>query len=223
MIGNHRDWTSITYEPAMKSYGAEGLIARLPREASVLEIGCYDGAISRSIARQRPDTRVFGVDINEAAIADAQASARTERLENVRFEMRDALELPAAAFDAVVTIRVLTCFPEIDEWTALLQSIERCLRPAGEWHAIDFQFDVHNPVYADRYAAGERAGWRRGNFLVRKPCGQPLFIAHHHTEEDLALLRRQFLIDRFRRFEGHSMNGNPVAMFEQTARRRSVA
>src|SRR5580704_18192551 len=41
---------------------AEALAAQIPRNASVLDIGCGDGTIASLIARHRPDISIQGVE-----------------------------------------------------------------------------------------------------------------------------------------------------------------
>lgn len=224
LTGNHRDWRSIAYAPAVTAHYPGALIAELPRQASVLDVGCHDGFVSCYIARKCPAASVHGIDINPDAIVTARDRARSEGLDNVRFAVRDVLDpVPQESFDAVVTIRLLTCFPEINEWRALLHAITHRLKPRGWWYAVDYEFDERNTAYADRYAAGERAGWRRGNFRVTTLTGESLFIAHHHTAEELDLLRGMFTVSTFRRFESRSMHGNRAAMFELMGRPKESA
>lgn len=216
----YREWGSIVYAPVIAAHCPEDFVATVRRSASVLDLGCHDGAAAMEIARMRPDVAVLGIDINASAIEAASRVAERERVRNVSFEVRDVLrESPRQSFDAVLTIRVLTCLPDLSDWSALLGAIERLLSPGGRWYAVDYLFDSSNPAYAERYAAGERAGWRRGNFQV----ASPRFTAHHHTEEEIELLARRFAVRRFLRFESRSMHGNPASMFELIAARREGA
>ncbi|HYK03643.1 MAG TPA: class I SAM-dependent methyltransferase [Thermoanaerobaculia bacterium] len=220
--GTYRDWRAIDYRPALASHAPDALIAELPPHATVLEIGCNEGIVSCELAGRRPDVTVRGVDINGAAIEAARRRAADTALSNVAFAVDDALHA-AGSYDAVMAIRVLTCFPGAAEWEALVRAIVRLLRPNGLFYAIDYQLDETNPAYAARYAAGARAGWRRGTFRVSAASGEPLFVAHHHTEEEIACLSRMFTNVRIRRFQSLSMNGNPAAMFEFLGTRGEVA
>lgn len=81
------------------------LMATLPRErfASVLEIGCATGLVTRELAA-RAD-RVLAVDIAAAAID--RAAARLGGARHVSFSQRDATrDWPAGAFDLVVLSEV---------------------------------------------------------------------------------------------------------------------
>jgi len=65
-----------------------------------------------------------GIDVNDAAIGEATADAETRELRDVQFIVGDVLLEPNViephAFDAVVLIRVLTCFPDGRERVRLL-------------------------------------------------------------------------------------------------------
>ena len=220
--GTYRDWVGTRYMPVIEAHLPHALVAVLQPDARVLEIGCYDGIVSCFVAAQLPMATVQGVDINPAAVDAARLRASAGSLRNVRFEASDALTVQGV-YDAVITIRVLTCFPEAAEWHALIAAVERLLRPGGCWYAVDYAFDDANPAYARRYAEGERAGWRRGNFRVEATRGQTLFVAHHHTKEEIACLRERFGNATIRTFESRSMNGNPATMFELLGYREEAA
>lgn len=216
--GEHSDWSSISYEPAIEAHYPEPLTHALPAGARVLEIGCNQGIVCRYIARNRQDAVVRGIDINAEAIMRARSEAMHSRLTNVEFETCNVFDIKGT-YDAVVAIRVLTCFPHDEDLRALLETVERLLPVGGLFYAVDYIFDPANPAYADRYANGERAGWRRGTFRVDTASSELLFLAHHHTEEEIACMTRRFVPLSFRRFESLSMNGNPATLFELLGRR----
>ena len=68
--------------------------------ASVLDVGCGSGAVALALAHERPDLRVAGVDVSEAAVAVARANARRLGLD-VSFKVGDLLD-GAEPVDAVV-------------------------------------------------------------------------------------------------------------------------
>jgi len=214
--GSYRDWRVLPYEPVLAAHYPESLVELLPPRARVLEIGCHDGIVTCYLARRRPDVTICGVDINHTAIDAARARALDEGLVNVRFETCDVIAdaIGDDRFDAIVTIRLLTCFPRCDEWRRLLGAIRRLLVADGTWFGIDYLYDPTNDAYRGRYAAAEEAQWRLGNFQVHSPAGRPLFVAHHHTDGEIAFLSRIFSVRNVRRFQSLSMHGNRASMFE---------
>lgn len=217
---SYRDWESIDYRPVIEAHYPHALLSELPRSASVLEIGCNDGVVSCFVATERPDVTVHGIDVNVRAIAAARLRATQQQLDNMQFDVADVTKFPRRQYDAVITIRVLTCFPRTKEWDALLRVIARAVRPGGLWYAVDYLYDPANPAYRDRYRAGEAEGFRRGSFPVTSGAQ---FVAHHHTEEEIPCLTQPFENIRLRRFESLSMNGNRAAMFELLATRSGEA
>ena len=98
--------------------------AELPRDASVLEIGCGAG-FSAEYLRGR-FSRYLGVDYSEELIAWAR---RHHERDGVRFEAADAAHYePAEKFDAVLMIGVVHHFENIPR---MLSRIARFVRPGG--------------------------------------------------------------------------------------------
>lgn len=102
-------------------------IAEGVRGRTVLEIGCTDGHLSRTLARHA--AHVKGVDISDAGIGRATAVAEAEGITNCRFVCCDAHRLPFAddSFDACVAMSVLHHL----DLAHAVREIERVLRPGG--------------------------------------------------------------------------------------------
>jgi len=99
----------------------------------ILDIACGPGGWALEVAFQYPDTQVVGIDINPQMIQYAFAQARTRQLQNVTFEVVDALKpLPFSdgSFD-LVNARLLVGFMDQESWPRLLAECKRILRPGG--------------------------------------------------------------------------------------------
>ncbi|MEW1861812.1 class I SAM-dependent methyltransferase [Streptomyces sp. NPDC088194] len=86
----------------------DGLLAALkavPESGRVLDLACGVGEPAVTLARQRPDLRLTGIDISETQIAAARARATQLGIDGVRFEVMsmDALELGTGSVDAVMS------------------------------------------------------------------------------------------------------------------------
>ena len=106
----------------------DAVVSALPREGTLLDVGCGHGLISNEVALRSPRARVLGVDLSETKIASARASvgART----NVEFRVAPLEGVPESGFDAVSLIDVLYLVPE-GSWTPFLKNCLEKLRPGG--------------------------------------------------------------------------------------------
>lgn len=81
---------------------AEYVIRHAAHNASVCDIGVGSGAIALSIAFERPDIRVTGIDVSEKALKYARRNRSRYQLKNVRLRQGNLFQkLPAARFDVV--------------------------------------------------------------------------------------------------------------------------
>ena len=99
----------------------------------VLDIGCGPGGWAMEVAFQHPDMQVVGIDINPRMIQYAFAQARVRDLQNVSFEVMDALQ-PLAFHDNsfdLVNARLIFGFMDQLSWPRLLAECQRILRPGG--------------------------------------------------------------------------------------------
>jgi release factor glutamine methyltransferase len=69
----------------------EKALLRLPadEEFRVLDLGAGSGAVSLAIAKERPRTKVIGVDVSLAALEVARLNARLQKIPNVEFRESD--------------------------------------------------------------------------------------------------------------------------------------
>jgi len=192
---------------------------QLPEGSTALDVGCNKGGVSLFLAQH--GLNVLGVDINEAAIDEAKLRAAHAGLSgNANFRVADILiDPPSAPFDVVLLVRVLTCFPAAADWQALLRRAGALVGPQGYLYIHDFLLSPESANYRPRYAAGKRQGWRPGNFAVNAADGALSFIAHHHSEEEVASITAPWHRVHFSIHQSLSLNGNSCRMFEFLGRR----
>lgn len=210
-------WRSYDYRPTVVSFLPNSLVPLLPRGASVLDVGCREGAVCRFLAAVGFET--VGVDINPNSIAAAEAVVDDRSAIAPVFHVADFLTLDLGReFDAVTLSRVLTCFPELADWRRMLARARGAVKEGGLLYVHDFLYDPTNPAYRDRYEEGIARGWRRGCFEVRSG-DEVAFVAFHHDEEALTELESGYKRVFFSVHGGTSMTGNAVRMFEFIGRK----
>lgn len=220
-VSEQTDWSRIDYRPAIPDLIPDPVLQHVPHDSTVLDIGCNTGGNAIFLAGH--GFRVLGIDINAAGIEAARMRARELSVPgSVRFRVADILEEPVTGqFDVVLLIRVLTCFADLSEWEAVLRRASQLLKSLGYIYIHDFLTSPDNEAYRKRYEAGASLGWRAGNFQVNDARGNRLFVAHHHSPEEVDSIRAGFQTLSYRSHESLSMNGNACRMFEFLGQRRS--
>jgi SAM-dependent methyltransferase len=106
-------------------------IARLQPGDHVLDVGTGSGIAARAAARAvGPHGGVLGIDLSEGMIATARRSVAQWAGTPPAFRVMDAeaLDLPDAAFDAVVSLCAVSHFPNI---ARAITEMHRVLKPGG--------------------------------------------------------------------------------------------
>jgi len=222
-VGEYEDWRHIDYQPSIAELAPLVVTGQLPAGSTALDVGCNKGGVSLFLARH--GFNVLGIDINQAAINQAliyQAlNANAGLSGHADFRVADILvDPPSGPFDVVLLVRVLTCFPTVSAWQALLKGAGALVGPRGYLYVHDFLLSTDSGNYRARYAAGARQGWRPGNFAVHDAAGNLSFIAHHHSDEEVASITALWQHVHFSIHQSLSLNGNECRMFEFLGRRR---
>jgi 16S rRNA (guanine1207-N2)-methyltransferase len=71
-----------------------------PSEGTLLDLGCGYGPIALTMATRSPGSMVFGVDVNERALAAAERNATAAQLDNVKFQLVEETD-PGRRYDAI--------------------------------------------------------------------------------------------------------------------------
>jgi SAM-dependent methyltransferase len=158
----YRDWAEADDWPRLEWLAL--LEAELPDGSAVLELGCGAGVpVTRRLAERH---RVTAVDLSARQIELARSNAPA-----ATFVHGDALavELPAASFDAAVSLYLTGHVPR-DEQLELVRRVARWLRPGGLLLMTLTQGASDGVVEAD---------W----------LGAPMFFAGEEPETSLARVR----------------------------------
>ncbi len=118
-----------------------GLREKLQQGINVLDVGCGRGNALKRLAQTYPDSRFFGFDFSEEAIAVAQADVKALGLTNLRFDVQDA-----AAFNESKHYDLIFTFDAVHDQAypgQVLRNIARALKPDGIYFMQDIAGSSH--------------------------------------------------------------------------------
>lgn len=140
---------------------------------NILDYGAGSGSYSIPAAQLvGPTGKVYAADIHTLAISQIQKKALMKGLKNIHPILTDCnTQLPDASIDVVLLFYVLHDFKNPD---AILEELNRVLKPGGLLSIIDHKFDKDKVVSVIVNAAvnlklkdtGIRNGKRKGKMLI---------------------------------------------------------
>jgi len=188
---------------------ADWLSKRLNSGARILDLGCGTGrTLSRLLSSGYE--QAIGMDSSARMLAKCRADFPAAIL--ARCDGR-TIPLRGESTDAVLLLAVLTCTPGDAEQRALMDEIQRVLRPGGLLYISDFLLndDAGN---RERYERSRPEGSEYGVF-----CHAEGVVLRHHREEWIAELTASFQRLEYEPFWAVTMNGNRSAAFQYLGRR----
>jgi SAM-dependent methyltransferase len=214
-------WRSIDYRPTLREIPVDNLAPYLHSGQRALEIGCNRGRTALWLGRH--GLNVLGIDINGDAIVEARTSAHISNVKAHFIEGDFLDQTHLGKFDLLVMVRVLTCFSELGDWRTLLIRALECVAGDGLIYIHHFIASPENDAYRERYREAAQRGWRTGNFAVPGTEGGTLFIAHHHSVEELNEIMNPYEKVFLNIHDSLSLNGNTCRMFEFLGKRYASA
>ena len=172
---------------------------------TLLDVGCGVGSISLDLAEIVAPGQVVGVDADASQIDDACSAAVRRGVDNARFEVAEAYELPFPddAFDAALAHTLLI---HLHEPVRALRELRRVVRPGGVVAVSDDDFGTvvlspANPLIEEAVSL-----WIR---MLQHNGGNPYYARH---------LRRYLLDAGFARTEGHAVAADYHGTLDETRR-----
>lgn len=104
------------------------VLARVPNEGRLLEVGCGHGLFANEAALRSPDLFVVGIDPAPSKILWAKATVGSRT--NVVFRHCRVEELRERRFDVVAILDVLYLVPR-SSWVSFLRECRKRLQPGG--------------------------------------------------------------------------------------------
>src|ERR1017187_4685964 len=122
-LHGHHDSVLRSHRWRTPANSAGYLLAHLPPDADLLDVGCGPGTITAGLAALMPEGRVVGIDAVADVLLQARAEAQRQGAENATFEVGDVYHLgfADASFD-VVHAQVV----HVDRKSTRLNSSHRC-------------------------------------------------------------------------------------------------
>lgn len=180
--------------------GVKRLLAEVPPQSRVLDIGCGNGEFGRNLIASGRARAYLGLDFSAALLQAASASLVTEtgtaKFEYLYFDLAGSdweIVQTRGPFDLAVAFAVLHHLPGEELRLRTLCNIRRCLSSSGLFFHSEWQF-LRSPRLRARIQPWEMIGlsadqvdegdylldWRRG--------GSGLRYVHHFTPNELASL-----------------------------------
>jgi 2-polyprenyl-3-methyl-5-hydroxy-6-metoxy-1,4-benzoquinol methylase len=109
----------------------EPIFSRVPKGASVLDVGCGVGALLIGMALEGRVARGIGCDVSAGAVETAKTAAEEAGLSNLSFmTIRDVADAPQGPFDVVTVVDVMHHVPPAAQ-RAFFSGCARRVRPGG--------------------------------------------------------------------------------------------
>jgi 2-polyprenyl-3-methyl-5-hydroxy-6-metoxy-1,4-benzoquinol methylase len=108
----------------------DAILARVPDEGRLLEVGCGHGLFANEAALRHPKLGVLGIDPSAPKIAWAEKTARDRP--NVSFRVQPVEQVTETGFDAVAVLDVLYLVPR-SQWLEFLRACRARLRMGGRF------------------------------------------------------------------------------------------
>jgi cyclopropane-fatty-acyl-phospholipid synthase len=182
--------------------------AELADGQHILDLGCGWGSLALWAAARFPRARVTAISSSHTQRAHIEAAAASRGLANLIVRTADVrtLELPAAAFDRVVSIEM---FEHMRNYAALLRRIAGWLRRDGQLFVHVFAHHRHAYPFEDRGASD----WMAREFFTGGLM--PSVRLLHAFQDDLAIAREWQLDGRHYARTAEAWHDNLLAHRDQ--------
>lgn len=164
---------------------SEVMRPRISQMERIFDLGCGSGTWAMDRAREFPMCHFYGLDLSERMIKYAQVQAQANRVENVTFQVGDALDrLPYDdGFFDYVSGRLINVFIPHDRWLGnedkpgVLNECFRVLKPGGFIRLIGAERPLSNkPAHTQFCAMAAQVTVRYGVSFA--PDGQTFGICN---------------------------------------------
>ncbi len=175
--------------------GVTRLLGTLTGDESILDLGCGNGELARTLARRGHRAPYLGLDFSLSLLSDASAvpDSFPARFLQVDLTSDWALNVECLTFNVITCFATLHHIPSKELRLEILKTIRDLLAPNGRFIHSNWQF-LNSDKLRGRVQPWERIGltaadvdagdhlldWRRG--------GEGLRYVHQFSEEELSAL-----------------------------------
>jgi tRNA (uracil-5-)-methyltransferase TRM9 len=172
--------------------GVQHVVANIPREINLLDMGCGNGTLALELAESGFQGQYVGID-GSPALVDIAAS---QNLPNATFLHRELTELdwadnlPHSIYDQILCFATLHHIPSKELRLQILRQVHGLLKPGGIFTLSNWQ-PRNSPKLSERIQPWSRLGLRDdqvdpGDLLLDwRRDGQALRYVHEYSEEEL--------------------------------------
>jgi SAM-dependent methyltransferase len=167
----YRHWSDGQPTDDVRAEYLREVLAKLPANTDVLELGCGPGVDAARLARGR---RYVGVDLSTAQLAIARTHLPDETFRHADLTN---VEFPLESFDAVVSFYVFNHVPSAEQGRTC-RRIHGWLRPGG-------------------FFCASLAGLKHDDMIEENWLGVPMFFASNGYDENVRMLEEAgFALER---------------------------
>ncbi|SSC66304.1 class I SAM-dependent methyltransferase [Ciceribacter selenitireducens] len=138
-------------------FGRDRMIGRLdvPRDGTLLEVGCGTGRNLLLAHQIYPTARLFGLDISAEMLVSAKANFRGKPV-MPKLEVADATAFTPAVFvvEGFDRIMISYALSMIPDWEKAIDASLAALKPGGSLHVVDFGQQERLPRWFKRLLQG---------------------------------------------------------------------
>jgi SAM-dependent methyltransferase len=139
-LGYPADWLEEIPPASLDAFAGVSNVpcfAEIPRDATVLDLGCGAGMDSLLIARRMGHGgRIVGIDFSQSMLQRARCAGLESRTANVLFSQAEAERLPLC--DGSIDVAIVNGIFNLNPGrTAIFHELARCVRPGGRVYGAE--------------------------------------------------------------------------------------
>ncbi len=194
--------------------GVRRILVSLDGDETILDLGCGNGELARTLARSGHRGAYLGLDFSLPLLTDAESVPKGFSAEFRQFDLTQLSELSTTGdWKLVTAFSVLHHIPGQNLRSDILKSIHELLAPDGLFIHSNWQF-LNSPRLRQRVRKWSEAGLTEADvdandyLLDWRSGGTGLRYVHHFSENELAKLAESSRFSVLETFYSDGKEGN---------------